>query len=98
MTVWERFLIKGNALLSKADGYISLAAQHLMNEKGFLNYHLFGASFAGGGETVITFNGEGAMADLDIMVASKMSREEIIKTLSRFLSDEDIELLEKTRN
>jgi hypothetical protein len=42
---------------------------------------LFEASFAGGSETVISFNRDCEMADLDIRIAEEMTKDEIIKCL-----------------
>ena len=74
---------------------VSKAAQLLMHEKGFSEQAvgLFSADFASGNETIIKFNGCGEFCDLDVAVASSMTKEEIIENLSRFLTEEDIEIL-----
>lgn len=59
-----------------------------MAEKGFSQEAAegFDMNFTSGTETVITFNGEGEMCDLDIMTAKGMTKEDIIEYLSRDLS------------
>lgn len=85
---WKQLLIKGNVYLSKGQHFIDEAAKSLMREKGFKNWQMFDACSTSGGETVIRFYYEGEMADLDIMVASTMTKEQIIENLSRHISDE----------
>lgn len=81
--------------LDKAEMSVNKAAQALMLEKGFSKKQIpmFGANFASGDEALITFNLEGADSDLDITVAAGMTKDEIIKRLSRYASDETIKLL-----
>ena len=91
---WKQLLIKGNVYLSKGQSLIDEATKSLMREKGFKNWEMFDACSASGGETVIRFDYEGEMANLDIMIASTMTKEQIIKNLSRYMSDEiDLGLL-----
>ena len=54
---------------------------------------MFGANFASGDEALITFNMECADSELDITVAAGMTKDEIIKRLSRYATDETIKLL-----
>ena len=68
----------------ESEKLLDKAVQTLMSEKGFSKeaVSLFNACFAGGNETVISFNLEGEMADLDLAIASIMSKDEIIHCLS----------------
>ena len=81
--------------LKDARHYNALASQSLaktvrlfMAEKGFCKeaVELFDMNFASGCETVITFDSEGEMCDLDITTAVGMTKEEIIEYMSRELS------------
>lgn len=92
---WESYLGDSLHALNKAERFINKAAQELMLEKGFSEkqIQMFGANFASGDEALITFNTEGADSDLDITVAASMTKDEIIKRLSRYASDETIKLL-----
>ena len=63
-----------------------------MREKGFPENVIndFRCDFASGTETVISFDQEGEMADLDLDLASTMTKEQIIECMGRFLSDSNI--------
>jgi hypothetical protein len=63
-----------------------------MTEKGFSNeaVELFGMDFTSGTETVITFDSEGEMCDLDIREAAGMTKDEIIRYMSREVSTYNI--------
>ena len=74
-----------NALTSQS---LAKTVRLFMAEKGFCNeaVELFDMNFASGCETVITFDSEGEMCDLDITTAVCMTKEEIIEYMSRELS------------
>lgn len=95
MEKWEKMIETATILKSDSEKLLSKAAQLLMHEKGFSEQavELFDADFATGNETIIKFNGCGEFCDLDISIASSMTKEEIIERLSRELTEEDIELL-----
>lgn len=96
MSKWKTTFIAALHRLTESERILVSALYELLEEKGFKKkvLHHFGITFAGGGgETVITFDGEGEMANLDIDIASRMTKEEIIKTLSDYLSSENVELL-----
>lgn len=92
---WEIYLGKAKESKRKSEGYLDEAVRSLMASKGFATEQtlMFEACFASGDETVISFNKECEMADLDVGVAAKMTKDEIIERLSRDASDETIKLL-----
>ena len=92
---WIGYLEDSLHALNKAERFVNKAAQGLMLEKGFSKkqIQMFGANFASGDEVLITFNTEGADSELDITVAAGMTKDEIIKRLSRYATDETIKLL-----
>ena len=65
--------------------HLQEAVKSLMLEKGFSEEVAseFRCDFASGVETVISFKQDGEMSDLDLLVASNMTKDEIIKRLSR---------------
>ena len=77
--------------------YLAKAVRQFMKEKGFEDDILekFDMNFASGTETIITFNSEGEMADLDILTASLMTKEEIIEKLSKEMSKRSIKMLKR---
>jgi hypothetical protein len=92
---WIGYLEDSLYALNVAERSVNKAAQELMLEKGFSKkqIHMFGANFASGDEALLTFNTECADSDLDITVAAGMTKDEIIKRLSRYASDETVKLL-----
>lgn len=82
-----KYDVKSQALLDEIARYIA-------KEKGFKNYNLFSACWAGGGETIVHFNTEREMSDMDLTYMVDNTREDIIKRLSRYnVSEETIRLL-----
>ena len=94
---WKIYLDKAIKAKIESERYLDESARALMACKGFTEKQLllFESCFAGGCETVITFNKECEMADLDMNVAAKMTKDEIIEWLSRDASDETIKLLKE---
>lgn len=75
---------KASELSNKADDIISELAKSIAKEKGFKNWHLFSANFATGNETVVAFNQECEMPDLDLVSMNGMTREEIIEMFTKW--------------
>ena len=94
---WQIYLDKAIKAKTESERYLDESVRFLMACKGFTGKQLllFEACFAGGSETVITFNKECEMTDLDVSVAAEMTKDEIIKRLSRDASDETIKLLKE---
>jgi patatin-like phospholipase/acyl hydrolase len=88
MTNWNIYLNKAIETKVKSERFLNESVRALMACKGFTQLSLFEACFVGGEETVISFNRECEMANLDIKIAAKMTKDEIIKCLSRNASDE----------
>lgn len=95
MKKWEKLLNKAFSARYQAEGLLDEAVVELMKSKGFSEEIAlkFRACFASGTETVISFNYEGELADLDVGVANSMNKEEIIERLSEHLSDNSIKLI-----
>lgn len=95
---WQIYLDKAVKAKIESERCLGEAVHALMACKGFTQLSLFDACFAGGVETVISFNRECEMADLDIEVAAGMTKDEIIdRLLSTKPSKETIELLKEER-
>lgn len=77
-----KYDVKSQALLDEIARYIA-------KEKGFKNYNLFSACWAGGGDTVVHFNSECAMCDMDLSFMVYNTREDIIERLSRYREKEE---------
>ena len=80
---WDKLLKKAFEHKHKSQNYLDLAVQQLARDCGF-SYEeslLFGANFAGGSETVVTYDGSSEMADLDVRFMYGMSKEDIMKRL-----------------
>ncbi len=92
---WQIYLDKAVEAKIESERCLDESVRSLMKLKGFTTKQvlLFEACFAGGSETVITFNKECEMADLDVGVAAKMTKDEIIERLSRDASDKTRKLL-----
>lgn len=92
---WQNYLSEAREYDSRVSKSLTKAVQLFMKEKGFDDSvaELFDMDFASGHETVITFNNEGEFCDLDITTAKDMSKDEIIKKLSRELSPRSVKLL-----
>lgn len=97
MKNWKIYLGKAKKAKTESEGFLDEAVRSLMKCKGFTTEQIlmFEACFASGDETVITFNKECEMADLDVGVAAKMTKNEIIERLSRGASEETIKLLKE---
>lgn len=94
---WQNWLDDALLNKNKAEKCLTESVRFLMLDKGFSpkEVELFNAAFTSGDETVITFNEEGEMADLDIRVAASVSKDYIISRLSNHISKESVELLTK---
>ena len=80
---WNKLLAKALEHKQKSEGYLDLAVQQLARDCGF-SYEeslLFSADFAGGSETIVKYDDEGEMADLEIRYMYGMSKEDILKRL-----------------
>jgi hypothetical protein len=97
MEKWKKLLSKAINYKNKSESFLGEAVQELMRTKGFSEEQvaLFDACFAGGIETVVTFNHDGEMNDLGLENYCSMTKEEIIYYLKKFLSDKNVELLTK---
>lgn len=76
-TLDKAFLYKNKAQMLLAE-----AVRETAKSKGFKNYTLFGCSFANDNETVVSFNQDFEMADLDLREMMEMSFDQIIKKFS----------------
>lgn len=92
---WSQLSARAFKKKVESEKLLEKAVQMLMQDKGFSEEAVshFGACYAGGNETVINFCGEGEFADLDIKVASGMTKDEIISRLARNLTDSSKEIL-----
>ena len=92
---WITLLRQARAHYHKGDTKLQEAVKSLMMDQGFNNdvINLFQCNFASGAETIISFNQDGEMADLDLCEASTMTREEIIAHLGRYMSKKNIAIL-----
>lgn len=91
---WEIYLDKAIKAKIESEKNLDESVRALMTCKGFTKISLFEASFAGGIETIISFNRDCEQADLDIKIAEGMTKDEIIdRLLSCKPSEETIKLL-----
>ena len=97
MEKWRRLLSKAIKYKYESEAFLDKAVQELMRTKGFSEEQvaLFNACFAGGQETVVTFNRDGEMNDFGLENYCTMTKEETIKYLSKFCAPETIKLLRK---
>lgn len=74
---------KATEIVISAEHTLIEAAKLIAKTKGFRkeNINSFAATFASGNETVVSFNGECEMADLDLRVMWGMTKNEIIDRL-----------------
>lgn len=75
-------LDKAIAYKNKAEILLTKAVRETAKAKGFKNYTLFECSFASGDETVVCFNQDFEMANLDLKEMMEMSFDEIINKFS----------------
>lgn len=82
---------KANELVVSAEHTLIKAAQLIAKTKGFQkdNINLFAATFASGNETVVSFNRECEMADLDLRAMWGMTKNEIIDRLMECENSEE---------
>lgn len=78
---WQIYLDKAVKAKIESERCLDESVRALMACKGFTQLSLFEATFAGGSETVISFNRDCEMADLDIKIAAGMTKDEIINLL-----------------
>lgn len=92
---WTTLLRLAFKKKSQSQQYLRDAVVTLMKQKGFSDEIAvkFDCDFAGGNETVIKFNNDGEMCDLDLRIISEMNKEEIISQMQRHLSDENKRLI-----
>ena len=97
MEKWRKSLSKAISYKNKSEEALNEAVQELMRTKGFSEEQvaLFDACFAGGQETIVTFNYDGEFNDLGLENYCTMTKEEIIDYLSKFCEPKTIELLRK---
>ena len=89
-------LSKANELQEKAHDIISNLAKQIGKEKGFKNWKLFSADFATGNETIVSFNFECEMSDLDLTEMNDMTKKEIIDKFTSWyirITKETVKLL-----
>lgn len=92
---WEIYLDKAIKAKIVSEKNLDESVCALMACKGFTKNYLFGASFAGGVETVISFNRDCEQADLDIQIAAGMTKDEIIDRLLSSKPSEETKILLK---
>ena len=92
---WSTLMRKAFSYKCQSEQYLRDAVVTLMLQKGFQKdiAELFDCDFAGGNETIVLFNGDGEMSDLDLRYVRSMSREEIICQMARNLTDDNIKLI-----
>lgn len=97
MERWNRLLSNAIAHKFKSESLLDKAVRELMRTKGFSEEQcqLFGACFAGGQETIVTFNNDGEDNDFGLENYSGMTKEGIINYMSRFLMEKNVKLLTK---
>lgn len=97
MEKWRRLLSKAIEYKVKSEGLLVDAVQELMRTKGFSEEQvaLFDACFAGGSETIVTFNRDGEFNDLGLENYCGMTKEEIIDYLSEYCEPKTVQLLKK---
>lgn len=97
MEKWEKLLSSANDHKIKSEELLDRAAQELMRTKGFSREtcELFEACFAGGTETIVSFNHDGEFNDLGLENYCNMSKEEIIEYMCKYLTPSNVELLKK---
>lgn len=95
MEKWNRLLSNAIAHKIKSESLLDKAVRELMRTKGFSEEQclLFGACFAGGQETIVSFNNDGEYADFGLENYCGMTKEEIINYMSKFLMKENVKLL-----
>jgi len=94
--ILHKRLSKAYELEVKSHNIINKLVKQIGKDKGFKNWELFSADFAKGNETVISFNYECEMSDLDLITFNDMTKEEIISRFTEWyqhVSKETIELL-----
>ena len=94
-TKWKKFLRRAFEKKCQSQQLLREAVVMLMKEKGFDDdiAMMFDCDFAGGNETIIKFNNDGEMCDLDLVFASMMTKEEIIRNMKRELSKKNYKLI-----
>ena len=82
---WTDHMVDASRYYAKTQVSLGKAIKSFITKKGFCKeaVELFGLDYTSGNETVITFDGEGEMCDLDITTAAGMTKDEIIENLSR---------------
>ena len=97
MEKWNRLLSNAIAHKFKSESLLDKAVRELMRTKGFSEEQcqLFGACFAGGQETIVTFNNDGEDNDFGLENYSGMTKEGIINYMSKFLMKENVKILTK---
>lgn len=95
MEKWNKLLAKATRHKYKSELLLDEAAKELMRSKGFSEeqVELFSACFAGGHETIITFNQRGEDNDMGLENFCTMTKEEIIKWMEKFLDKESASIL-----
>lgn len=97
MEKWRSLLSKAIEYKNESESFLDKAVKELMRTKGFSEEQvaLFDACFAGGSETVVTFNYDGEFNDLGLENYCSMTKEEIIDYLSEYCEPKTVELLKK---
>lgn len=92
---WSKLLRKAFEKKCESQQLLHEAVVALMREKGFAEEIavMFDCDFAGGNETIIKFNSDAEMCDLDLIFVSAMTKEEIISNLKRNLSEKNYRLI-----
>ena len=98
MKKWQKYLQKAIEHKINSETYLTKAVQELMRTKGFSEnqVNLFDASFASGFETIITFNSDGEFNDRGLENYALLTKEDIIKILSKHLMPHNVDLLTKS--
>ena len=82
---------------SLSHDYLNKGVRSALSGKGFSAdvRELFSADFASGTETIVKFNWEGEFLEISVEQLAEMTKDEIIRTFSRDLSEKSVKLLTK---
>ena len=92
-------LNKAFTYMGMSRGILDDLAKRIAKDKGFKNYHLFDAVWATGGETIVHFNTDCELSDMDLCYMFAHTKQEIIERLSKsaFLNETKEKLMEEAK-
>mgnify|MGYP007012520359 CR=1 len=96
-TILTKELNKAFTYKAMSEGILADLVKRIAEEKGFKNYHLFDAVWATGGKTIVHFNTDCELSDMDICYMYTHTKQEIIERLSKsaFLNETKEKLMEE---